>query len=54
MRIIFYCSICRKPIASGEPSSFVCFKIPGKEAYEFFHRRFRAGDCWELYLKDRN
>jgi hypothetical protein len=30
----------------------VCFKIPGDEAYQFFHRRSRAADCWEAYLKE--
>jgi hypothetical protein len=38
---------------SGEGWSFVCFKIPGKEGYHFFHCRFRTGDCWEGYLKER-
>ena len=48
------CSKCGKPIAFGETFGFVCFKIPGKEGYQFFHSRFRAGDCWERYLKERN
>ena len=31
------CSQCQQPIAPGE--RFVSFKIPGKESYQFFHRR---------------
>lgn len=42
---IMRCCQCCKPIVSGE--GFVCFKAPGKETYEFFHCRFRPGDCWE-------
>jgi hypothetical protein len=42
------CSQCQKPIVPGE--SFVSFKIPGKESYQFFHCRFRARDCWEGHL----
>lgn len=47
---IVHCSKCQQPIVSGE--GFVCFKIPGKEGYHFFHCRVRAGDCWEAYLKE--
>jgi hypothetical protein len=43
------CSQCHQLITSGQ--SFVSFKIPGKETYQFFHCRFRAGDCWEGHLK---
>jgi len=43
------CSQCQQPITPGE--RFVSFKIPGKESYQFFHCRFRIGDCWEGYLK---
>jgi hypothetical protein len=46
------CSKCEKPIVPGEAFGFVCFKIPGKEGYQFFHRRFRSGDCWEEYLTE--
>ncbi len=49
---VVYCSKCQEPIVSGEAFGFVCFKIPGKEGYQFFHRRFRGGDCWEAYLKE--
>jgi len=49
---IVHCSNCQQPIVSGEGFGFVCFKIPGKEGYHFFHRRFRTGDCWEGYLKE--
>ena len=48
---IIYCCECRQPIVSGE--DFVCFKVPGKESYEFFHYRARASDCWEVNLKRR-
>ena len=48
---IVHCSKCQQPIVSGEGFGFVCFKIPGKEGYHFFHRR-RTGDCWEAYLKE--
>ena len=50
-RAVVVCSKCQQPIVSGEGCSFVCFKIPGKEG--FFHCRFRTGDCWEGYLKER-
>ena len=45
---ILHCGECRQPIASGEHS--VCFKVPGNVAYQFFHCRSRAGDCWECTL----
>jgi hypothetical protein len=45
------CSKCQEPIVSGAGFGFVCFKIPGKEGYLFFHRRFRSGDCWEAYVR---
>ena len=50
-RTAVICSKCQQPIAWGENFGFVCFKIPGKEGYEFFHRRFRSGDCWEAYIR---
>ena len=40
-----HCGQCHQPILSGE--EFVCFKVPGKETYQFFHYRFRIGDCWD-------
>jgi hypothetical protein len=46
------CSKCQQLIASGEGPGFVCFKIPGKEDYHFFHCRFRSGDCWEAYMRE--
>jgi hypothetical protein len=46
------CSKCKQPIVSGQEFGFVCFKIPGTEGYQFFHRRSRGEDCWEAYLKD--
>jgi len=49
---VVHCSRCQQLIVSGEGFGFVCFKIPGKEAYQFFHNRFRPGDCWEAYLKE--
>ena len=48
-KTIVHCSECRQPIISGE--WFVCFKIPGKKIYQFFHCRIRVGDCWEGHLK---
>jgi hypothetical protein len=42
------CSQCHRPIVSGE--GFVCFKAPGTDTYQFFHSRFRFGDCWEERL----
>jgi len=47
-----HCGKCQGPIVSGE--GYVCFKIPGKGAYLFFHCRRRAEDCWEAYLKEPN
>ena len=52
-RTVLHCSKCRQPIVTGEGWGFVCFKIPGKEGYQFFHRRFRAGDCWDSYLQQK-
>ena len=46
------CSKCKQPILSGQGFGFVCFKIPGKEDYRFFHRIFGGADCWEAYLKE--
>jgi hypothetical protein len=46
------CGKCEQPILSGENFGFVCFKIPGKEGYRFFHRMFGGADCWEAYLKE--
>lgn len=45
------CSECRQPIVSGE--DFVRFKVPGKDIYQCFHRRFGAEDCWGRRLKRR-
>ena len=53
-RTVVYCSKCQQPIVMGEGCGLVCFKIPGKNEYQFFHGRFRAGDCWERYLSERN
>jgi hypothetical protein len=51
-RTVVVCTKCQQPIVSGEGWGFVCFKIPGKAGYHFFHYRFRTGDCWEGYLKE--
>jgi hypothetical protein len=51
-RTVAVCSKCKQRIVSGEGFGFVCFKTPGKESYQFFHNRFRSGDCWEAYLKE--
>jgi len=40
------------PFISGEGFGFVYFKIPGKQSYYFFHRKFGGGDCWEAYLQE--
>jgi len=48
---LVHCCGCQQPIIRGE--DFVCFKMPGSEAYQFFHRRFPTGDCWEKYLETR-
>lgn len=48
---IIHCSECRQPIVQGE--DFVRFKVPGEGIYQCFHRRFNAGDCWEMCLKQR-
>jgi hypothetical protein len=45
------CSKCKQPIV-GEGFGSVCFKIPGAEAYHFFHRRSGGEDCWEAYMND--
>jgi len=49
---IVICSMCQKPIVSGEAFGFACFKIPGQEGYQFFHRRSPGGDCWEAYMRE--
>jgi hypothetical protein len=48
-KTIVHCCECQQPIIPGE--DFVCFKDPGKETYQFFHCRIRAGDCWEGHLE---
>jgi hypothetical protein len=45
-----HCSQCHQPIFSGE--GFVCFKVPGKVSYQFFHCHFRIGDCWEEHFNE--
>ena len=47
---VVHCSKCHERIVSRQ--GFVFFKIPGKDGYQFFHCRFRAGGCWESYLKE--
>ena len=47
---IIHCCGCQRPIIRGE--DFVSFKVPGSETYQFFHRRFRGGDCWDGHLSD--
>ena len=53
LETVVQCSKCQQAIVSGEGRAFVCFKLPGQEAYQFFHCRSRTGDCWESYLKER-
>lgn len=49
------CSKCQQPLALlGAALGFVCFKIPGKADYLFFHRRFPGADCWEAYIKEKS
>ena len=48
---IIHCSECRQLIVPGE--DFVRFKVPGKNIYQCFHRRFGAEDCWGRRLKQR-
>jgi hypothetical protein len=52
-RKVILCAKCNQPIVSGEGSGFVCFKIPGQEGYQFFHRRFPGWDCWEVYVREK-
>ena len=49
---VVVCSKCKQPIVSGQGYGYVCFKIPGKEGYHFFYRRFRTGDCWDDFLRE--
>ena len=49
---IAVCTKCRQPIVWGEGWVYVCFKVPGNEGFELFHRRFRGADCWEDYLRE--
>ena len=51
-RTVVICSKCQQTIVPGEGFGYACFKIPGKEGYRFFHRRFRSGDCWEDYITE--
>lgn len=51
-RATVHCRQCCESIASDD--SFPCFKAPGKETYEFFHCRFRPGDCWNGHLRRRS
>ena len=51
-RKVVICTRCQQPIVSGAGFGYVCFKIPGREDYHFFHRRFRNGDCWEAYMSE--
>jgi hypothetical protein len=53
-RTTVICSKCQQPFALGTPFGFVCFKIPGKEGYLFFHRRLPGADCWEAYVKEKS
>ena|GEM_PF-2018506 len=46
------CSKCQQPIVSGEGFCFLYVQTPGKEGYQFFHRRFRGADCWEFFVSE--
>jgi len=43
------CSKCKQAIVSGQRFGFVCFKIPRKDSYRFFHRGLGGEGCWEAY-----
>ena len=47
---IIYCCECKQPISPDQ--DFVTFKVPGGNAYRFFHFRFRVGDCWDMTSSD--
>ena len=47
---IIYCCECKQPINPDQ--DFVTFKVPGGNAYRFFHFRFRVGDCWDMTSSD--
>ena len=49
---VVVCSKCKQPIVSGQGFGYICFKVPGKEGYHFFHRRFQTGDCWDDFLRE--
>jgi hypothetical protein len=51
-RTTVICSKCQEPIVSGAGFGFICFKIPGKEGYLFFHCRSRDWDCWEAHMRE--
>jgi len=51
-KTVVICDGCQQPIVSGEDFGFVSFKIPGKQGYHFYHRRFPGEDCWEAYMKE--
>ena len=50
-KTVVICDKCQQPIVSEEGFGFVCFKIPGKQGYHFYHRRIPGGDCWEACMK---
>jgi len=43
------CSACSKPIDTKGSFDFICFKIPGKDGYRYFHRE----PCWKDYVKEK-
>jgi hypothetical protein len=49
---IAQCCQCQQPISPGQ--DFVSFKVPGGDTYQFFHRRFRTGDCWDRASSNLN
>jgi hypothetical protein len=51
-KTLIICSKCQQPIVSREGYGFACFKIPGQDAYHFFHRRFLGEDCWDAYMRE--
>ena len=51
-RTVVICSKCQQPIVPGDDFGYVCFKIPGKEGYHFFHRNHCGENCWEAYIRE--
>jgi hypothetical protein len=44
-------SKCQKPIVSEEGFGLHVSRFPARKAITIFHRRFPAGDYWEVYAQ---